>query len=161
MEDNKKGVFKCVSNRRKTRENAGLLLNAVEQLNNSFASVFSAKTAFWESQTLETASLKQSILLKILRSLLWTFQQCYPNCVDITFAFCFLTLQGKTVLRLSKAICIQRHQGLFHAQVSTHRLAKRLEILAEALLNHAENALCFVALFVLYQTGISASSPKK
>lgn len=46
IEDNKKGFFKCVNNRRKPRENAGLLLNVVEQLNNSFASVFSAKTAF-------------------------------------------------------------------------------------------------------------------
>lgn len=58
-EENKKGFFKYVSNKRETRENKGLLLNAVEQLNNFFVSVFSAKTAFWESQALEMASLKQ------------------------------------------------------------------------------------------------------
>lgn len=46
IRDNKKGFFKYVSNKRETRENKGLLLNAVEQLNNFFVSVFSAKTAF-------------------------------------------------------------------------------------------------------------------
>ncbi|GAB0204029.1 mitochondrial enolase superfamily member 1 [Grus japonensis] len=64
VKDNKKGFFKYISNKMKTRENVGLLLNEmdalvmedtekVELLNAFFASVFTAKASPQESQTLE------------------------------------------------------------------------------------------------------------
>ncbi|GAB0208892.1 hypothetical protein GRJ2_003354900 [Grus japonensis] len=64
VKDNKKGFFKYISSKRKTRENVGLLLNEVgalvmedtekvELLNAFFASVFTAKVGPQESQTLE------------------------------------------------------------------------------------------------------------
>ncbi|GAB0208090.1 mitochondrial enolase superfamily member 1 [Grus japonensis] len=64
VKDNKKGFFKYISSKRKTRENVGLLLNEVgalvtedtekvELLNAAFASVFTAKASPQESQTLE------------------------------------------------------------------------------------------------------------
>ncbi|PKU37340.1 rna-directed dna polymerase from mobile element jockey-like [Limosa lapponica baueri] len=62
--DNKKGFFKYLSSKRKTKENVGSLMNEVgalvmedaqkaELLNASFASVFTAKVSPQESQTLE------------------------------------------------------------------------------------------------------------
>ncbi|GAB0189155.1 mitochondrial enolase superfamily member 1 [Grus japonensis] len=64
VKDNEKGFFKYFDNKRKTRENVGLLLNEVsalvmedtekaELLNAFFASVFTAKASPQESQTLE------------------------------------------------------------------------------------------------------------
>ncbi|GAB0206849.1 mitochondrial enolase superfamily member 1 [Grus japonensis] len=64
VKDNKKGFFKYISSKRKTRENVGPLLNEVgalvtedtekaELLNAFFASVFTAKASPQESQTLE------------------------------------------------------------------------------------------------------------
>ncbi|GAB0182218.1 hypothetical protein GRJ2_000687100 [Grus japonensis] len=64
VKDNKKGFFKYISSKRKTRENVGLLLNEVgalvmedtektELLNAFFASVFTAKAGPQETQTLE------------------------------------------------------------------------------------------------------------
>ncbi|GAB0184039.1 mitochondrial enolase superfamily member 1 [Grus japonensis] len=64
VKDNKKGFFKYISSKRKTRENVGPLLNEVgalvtedtekvELLNAFFASVFTAKASCQESQTLE------------------------------------------------------------------------------------------------------------
>ncbi|GAB0206875.1 mitochondrial enolase superfamily member 1 [Grus japonensis] len=64
VKDNKKGFFKYISSKRKTRENVGLLLNEVgalvtedtekmELLNAFFASVFTAKVGPQETQTLE------------------------------------------------------------------------------------------------------------
>ena len=64
VKDNKKGFFKYISRKRKTRENVGLLLNEVgalvtkdtekaELLNAFFASVFTAKASPQVSQTLE------------------------------------------------------------------------------------------------------------
>ncbi|GAB0206992.1 mitochondrial enolase superfamily member 1 [Grus japonensis] len=64
VKDNKKGFFKYMSSKRKTRENVGPLLNEVgalvtedtekaELLNAFFASVFTAKASPQESQTLE------------------------------------------------------------------------------------------------------------
>ncbi|GAB0208357.1 mitochondrial enolase superfamily member 1 [Grus japonensis] len=64
VKDNKKGFFKYISSKRKTRENVGPLLNEVgalvmedtekvELLNAAFASVFTAKADPQESQTLE------------------------------------------------------------------------------------------------------------
>jgi len=64
VKDNKKGFFKCISSKRKTRDNVGLLLNKVgilvtedaekaELLNAFFASVSSAKASPQESQVLE------------------------------------------------------------------------------------------------------------
>ncbi|GAB0177726.1 target of Nesh-SH3 [Grus japonensis] len=63
VKNNKKGFFKYISSKRKTRENVGLLLNEVgdlvtddteeaELLNAFFTSVFTAKTDPQESQTL-------------------------------------------------------------------------------------------------------------
>lgn len=65
VKDNKKGCFKHICYRRKTKENVGPLLNEVgalvtkdkgkaELLNASFASAFTAKTSPLESLTLET-----------------------------------------------------------------------------------------------------------
>ncbi|GAB0189277.1 mitochondrial enolase superfamily member 1 [Grus japonensis] len=65
VKDNKKGFFKYISSKRKTRENVGLLLNGVsalvteetekvELLKAFFASVFTAKAGPQESQTLES-----------------------------------------------------------------------------------------------------------
>lgn len=62
--DNKKGFFKYVKSKRKTRDNVSSLLNEVgalvtedtekaELLNGFFFSVFTAKTAAQESQTSE------------------------------------------------------------------------------------------------------------
>ncbi|GAB0209397.1 mitochondrial enolase superfamily member 1 [Grus japonensis] len=64
VKDNKKGFFKYISSKRKTRENVGPLLNEVgalvmedtekvELLNAFFASVFTAKAGPQETQTLE------------------------------------------------------------------------------------------------------------
>jgi len=64
VKDNKKGFFKYITSKRKTRDNVGLLLNEVgvlvtedaekaELLNVFFVSVFSAKTGPRESQALE------------------------------------------------------------------------------------------------------------
>ncbi|GAB0207970.1 mitochondrial enolase superfamily member 1 [Grus japonensis] len=64
VKDNKKGFFKYISSKRKSRENVGLLLNEVgalvtedtekaELLNAAFASVFAAKASPQETQTLE------------------------------------------------------------------------------------------------------------
>ncbi|GAB0208273.1 mitochondrial enolase superfamily member 1 [Grus japonensis] len=64
VKDNKKGFFKYISSKRKTRENVGPLLNEVgalvtedtekaELLNAAFASVFTAKAGPQETQTLE------------------------------------------------------------------------------------------------------------
>ncbi|GAB0197889.1 mitochondrial enolase superfamily member 1 [Grus japonensis] len=64
VKDNKKGFFKYISSKKKTRENVSLLLNEVgalvmedtekaELLNATFASVFTAKVGPLESQTLE------------------------------------------------------------------------------------------------------------
>ncbi|GAB0208111.1 mitochondrial enolase superfamily member 1 [Grus japonensis] len=64
VKDNKKGFFKYISSKRKTRENVGPLPNEVgalvtedtekvELLNAAFASVFTAKASPQESQTLE------------------------------------------------------------------------------------------------------------
>ncbi|GAB0195017.1 mitochondrial enolase superfamily member 1 [Grus japonensis] len=64
VKDNKKGFFKYINSKRKTRENVGLLLNEVgalvmgdtekaELLNAFSASVFTAKAGPQESQTLE------------------------------------------------------------------------------------------------------------
>ncbi|GAB0207699.1 mitochondrial enolase superfamily member 1 [Grus japonensis] len=64
VKDNKKGFFKYISSKRKTRENVGPLLNEVgalvtedtekaELLNAFFASVFTAKASPQETQTLE------------------------------------------------------------------------------------------------------------
>lgn len=61
---NKKGFSKCISSKRKSRENVGLLLNPVsvlgmedsekvKLLNTFFASVFTAESSPQESQTLE------------------------------------------------------------------------------------------------------------
>ena len=60
----KTSFLKCVSSKKKSRENVGLLLNEVRGLvtgdagkvempNTLFASVFTTKTAPWESPTLE------------------------------------------------------------------------------------------------------------
>ncbi|GAB0176369.1 mitochondrial enolase superfamily member 1 [Grus japonensis] len=68
VKDNKKGFFKYISSKRKTRENVGLLLNEVgalvtedtekaELLNVTFASVFIAKASPQESQTLEVQAM--------------------------------------------------------------------------------------------------------
>ncbi|GAB0207304.1 hypothetical protein GRJ2_003196000 [Grus japonensis] len=65
VKDKKKGFFKYISSKRKTRENVGLLLNEVgalvtedtekaESLNAFFASVFTAKASPQETQTLES-----------------------------------------------------------------------------------------------------------
>ncbi|GAB0199208.1 mitochondrial enolase superfamily member 1 [Grus japonensis] len=65
VKDNKKGFFKYISSKRKTRENVGPLLNEVgalvmedtekaELLNAFFASVFTAKAGPQESQTRES-----------------------------------------------------------------------------------------------------------
>ncbi|GAB0208125.1 mitochondrial enolase superfamily member 1 [Grus japonensis] len=64
VKDNKKGFFKYISSKRKTRENVGPLLNEVgalvtedtekvELLNAAFASAFTAKASPQETQTLE------------------------------------------------------------------------------------------------------------
>jgi len=64
VEDNKKGFFKYISSKRKTRENVGPLLDEMgalvteeaekaELLNAFFASVFTAKAGPQESQALE------------------------------------------------------------------------------------------------------------
>ncbi|GAB0204864.1 mitochondrial enolase superfamily member 1 [Grus japonensis] len=64
VKDNKKGFFKSISSKRKTRENVGPLLNEVgalvtedtektELLSAAFASIFTAKAGPQESQTLE------------------------------------------------------------------------------------------------------------
>ncbi|GAB0203352.1 hypothetical protein GRJ2_002800800 [Grus japonensis] len=64
VKDKKKGFFKYMNSKRKTRENVGPLLNEVgalvtedtekaELLNAAFASVFAAKASPQESQTLE------------------------------------------------------------------------------------------------------------
>ncbi|GAB0182556.1 mitochondrial enolase superfamily member 1 [Grus japonensis] len=64
----KKGFFKYISSKKKTRENVGLLLNEVgalvtedtekaELLNAFFASVFTAKAGPQESQTLEVMEI--------------------------------------------------------------------------------------------------------
>jgi len=64
VKDNKKGIFKQVNSKRKTRGNGDLLLNEmdvlvagsseeVELLNAFFASASTTETAPWESQTLE------------------------------------------------------------------------------------------------------------
>ena len=64
VEDNKKGLFKYISSKKKTRENAGPLLNEVgalvrentekvKLLNAFFASVFIANASCQESQTLQ------------------------------------------------------------------------------------------------------------
>jgi len=65
IKNNKKGFFKCISGKRKARENVSLLLNEVdaliiedtekllELLNTFFVSVFTLKTTPCESQTLE------------------------------------------------------------------------------------------------------------
>ncbi|GAB0202578.1 mitochondrial enolase superfamily member 1 [Grus japonensis] len=64
VKDNKKGFFKYISSKRKTKENVGLLLNEVgalvmedtekaELLNAFFALVFTAKAGPQETQTLE------------------------------------------------------------------------------------------------------------
>ncbi|GAB0206434.1 mitochondrial enolase superfamily member 1 [Grus japonensis] len=64
VKDNKKGFFKYISSKRKTRENVGPLLNEMGALvmedtekaelpNAAFASVFTAKVAPEETQTLE------------------------------------------------------------------------------------------------------------
>ena len=64
VKDNKKGFFKHISSKEKTRDNVGLLLNEVgvlvmedakkaEFLNAFFASLFSAKAGPQESQALE------------------------------------------------------------------------------------------------------------
>ena len=64
VKDNKKGFFKSISSKRKTRETVGLLLNEVsalvtedtektELLSAAFASVFTAKAGPQDSQTLE------------------------------------------------------------------------------------------------------------
>jgi len=64
FKDNKKGFFKYINSKRKTRDSVGLLLNEVgvqvtedaekvELLNAFFASVFSAKAGPQESQALE------------------------------------------------------------------------------------------------------------
>jgi len=61
MKDNKKGFFKYVNSKRRTRDNVGLLLNEVgalvsgdvenvEILNTFFVLVFITKTAPWESR---------------------------------------------------------------------------------------------------------------
>lgn len=63
VKDKKKGFFKYINNKMKTRWNAGLLLNDMgtkitedtektELLNTFFASVFTAKSGPQESQTL-------------------------------------------------------------------------------------------------------------
>jgi len=64
MSKNKKGFFKYISSKQKTRENVGLLQNEVgalvmddtekvDLLNAFFASVFTAKAGPQESQSLE------------------------------------------------------------------------------------------------------------
>ncbi|GAB0199938.1 mitochondrial enolase superfamily member 1 [Grus japonensis] len=64
VKDSKKGFFKYISSKRKTRENVGTLLNVVgalvmedtekaELMNDAFASVFTAKAGPQETQTLE------------------------------------------------------------------------------------------------------------
>ncbi|GAB0180142.1 mitochondrial enolase superfamily member 1 [Grus japonensis] len=70
VKDNKKGFFKYISNKQKTRENVGPLLNEVgalvmedtekaKLLNAAFASVFAAKASPQESQTLEHVEEKK------------------------------------------------------------------------------------------------------
>ncbi|GAB0208992.1 mitochondrial enolase superfamily member 1 [Grus japonensis] len=70
VKDNKKGFFKYISRKRKTRENVGPLLNEVgalvmedtekaELLNAFFASVFTAKASPQETQTLEVGEKVQ------------------------------------------------------------------------------------------------------
>ncbi|GAB0206869.1 mitochondrial enolase superfamily member 1 [Grus japonensis] len=65
VKDNKKGFYKYISDKRKARENVGLLLNGAgalvtqdmeksEVLNAAFASVYSSKTGLQESQVPET-----------------------------------------------------------------------------------------------------------
>ncbi|GAB0204970.1 mitochondrial enolase superfamily member 1 [Grus japonensis] len=77
VKDKKKGFFKYISSKRKTRENVGPLLNEVgalvtedtekvELLNVFFASVFTAKASPQESQTLEVGEevwRKEDLLL--------------------------------------------------------------------------------------------------
>jgi len=77
VKDNKKGFFKYITSKWKTRDNVGLLLNEVgdlvtedtekaELLNVFFTSVFSAKTGPQESQALEVreeACRKHALLL--------------------------------------------------------------------------------------------------
>ena len=64
VKDNKKGIFKYVNSKRKTRDNVGPLLNEggvlvmgdaekMEMLNAFFALVFASKTPCWDSWTLE------------------------------------------------------------------------------------------------------------
>jgi len=64
VKDNKKSFFKCISSKRKSRENVGPLLKEVgvlvtenaekaELLNAFFSSVFTAKASLQESQSLE------------------------------------------------------------------------------------------------------------
>lgn len=64
VKDNKKGFFRYVGSRKKIRRNVDLQLNEVDALvmegaekvkllNAFFASVFTDKTASWESQSLE------------------------------------------------------------------------------------------------------------
>ncbi|PKU47794.1 rna-directed dna polymerase from mobile element jockey-like [Limosa lapponica baueri] len=68
---NKKGLFKYIHSKRKTRENVGLLLNEAgalvmedtekaELLNAAFASVFTAEANPQESQTLEDNAVLSS-----------------------------------------------------------------------------------------------------
>ncbi|GAB0182178.1 mitochondrial enolase superfamily member 1 [Grus japonensis] len=79
VKDNKKGFFKYISSKRKTRENVGPLLNEVgalvmedtekvELLNAFFASVFTAKAGPQETQTLEAFdTVSHNILIGKLR----------------------------------------------------------------------------------------------
>ncbi|GAB0203414.1 mitochondrial enolase superfamily member 1 [Grus japonensis] len=73
VKDKKKGFFKYISSKRKTRENVGLLLNEVgalisedaekaELLNATFASVFAAQASPQESQTLEGKSCLTNLI---------------------------------------------------------------------------------------------------
>jgi len=84
IKDSKKGLFRYVNRKRKTRENAGLLLNEVndlvtedtekEKLSNAFfPSVFTAKTTNQESQTLK---VREENLKKERKTSSWLRRIC-------------------------------------------------------------------------------------
>ena len=89
VKNNKKGFFKYVNSKRKTRENVSPLLNEegvwvigdaekVEILNTFFVSVFTAKTPPWESWTLEVSERAWGIEgFPVVRE--ETVQECLGN----------------------------------------------------------------------------------